>query len=49
MSVGERVVLLCVCALFKAELNLGFSAVRLTFYSSRPWQLHCVLGPDRWS
>jgi hypothetical protein len=47
MSTGD-VVLLCACvALCWAELNLFDVVIYPTFYSSRPWQLHCDLGSDR--
>jgi hypothetical protein len=33
---------------FKPELNLVSPAVCLAFYCSRPWQLHCDPGLDKW-
>jgi hypothetical protein len=45
---GRCCIVVCVWALFRAELNLYDSIVYPTFYSSRSWQLHCDLGPDRW-
>jgi hypothetical protein len=43
---GRCYIVVCV-VLFKAEYNLSDSIVCPTFYSSRPWQLQCDLGPDR--
>jgi hypothetical protein len=34
--------------LLKAEFNLSHPVAHPAFYSSRPWQLHCDAGPDRW-
>jgi hypothetical protein len=34
--VHERCIVVCVAALFKVELNLSASVIRLAFYNSRP-------------
>jgi hypothetical protein len=44
---GRCCIAMCV-VLLKAEFKLSHPVAHPAFYSSRPWQLHCDAGPDRW-